>query len=133
VIASPGSLDANVLLRLILRDVPSQSDTALELMQRKGVFHVADTALIEVIFALERYYEIPRADIAHYIQAVISHPKLLLNRQLFSSALPAYTNHPTLSFEDCCLAIYAELNSALPLWTFDKKLATQLSKYTKGL
>ncbi len=27
--------------------------------------------------------------------------------------------------EDCCLATYAELNDAKPLWTFDQKLARQ--------
>jgi predicted nucleic-acid-binding protein len=127
----PGSLDANVLLRLILRDLPTQSDLALELLHRKGTFHVADTAMIEVTFALERYYDIPRVDIVTYLKAVVAHPKLSLNRQLFSSALEIYPNHPKLSFEDCCLAIDAELNSALPLWTFDKKLANQLGKHTQ--
>lgn len=121
-----GSLDANVILRLVLRDIPEQSDAALRLLENKGVLHVADTAVIEVVFALERYYEIPRRDIVTYIEAVVGHPKLSVNRRLFAPVLSLYPSRPKLSFEDCCLAIYAELNEALPLWTFDKKLVNQL-------
>lgn len=128
-----GSLDANILLRLLLRDIPKQSDLALGLVTRSGVFHIADTAIIEVVFALERYYEIPRKDIATYIMALIHNPQLNCPRKLFTTALDIYPNHAKLSFEDCCLAVYAELNSALPLWTFDKKLAGQLGVYAREL
>jgi len=130
---SPGSLDANVLLRLLLRDIPSQSELALALLARPGAFHVADTAIIETVFALERYYEIPRVEIAAYMLATIGNPKLNVNKELFTAALELYPEHSKLSFEDCCLAIYARLNASLPLWTFDKKLANQLKKYAKLL
>jgi predicted nucleic-acid-binding protein len=44
---------------------------------------------------------------------------------LFEKALLLYLSRPALSFEDCCLSTYATLNEAEPLWTFDKKLASQ--------
>jgi predicted nucleic acid-binding protein len=47
------------------------------------------------------------------------------NRVLFEGAMPLYIEHSGLSFEDCCLSVYAQLNNAEPLWTFDKKLANQ--------
>ena len=122
---SSGSLDANVLVRLIIRDLPEQSDQALKLIAQGERFHVADTALIELIFALERYYEIPRNEVSKIIEAILGNSKLVLNRALFEYSIELYVRHPKLSIEDCCLAVYAKLNDATPLWTFDLKLAKQ--------
>lgn len=126
-----GSLDANVILRLILRDVPKLSDAASDLLARGQHFHFADIAMMEVVFALERYYEIPRLEIAEIVQSLVNHPKIILNRVLFEEALISFPKFPKLSFEDCCLAAYAKLNGALPLWTFDEKLSKQLNRTTK--
>ncbi len=95
-----GSLDANALLRLLLNDVPEQYAKVLRLFkERDGRFALADAAVIKVVF--------------------------VLCRALFRKSLLIFVKHPTLSFEDCCLSVYAELNDAEPLWTFDKKLVNQ--------
>lgn len=121
-----GSLDANVLLRLLLNDVPKQHAAAIKLMEiSTDQFAVADTAIIEVVFVLERHYQFSRPQIKEAIDGLASLPSLNCNRELLSGALPLYARHQKLSFEDCCLAVYAELNNALPLWTFDIKLAHQ--------
>lgn len=121
-----GSLDANVLLRLLLNDVPVQNAAATKLLQDSaGQFAVADTAIIEVVFVLERHYEFTRLQIAEAVEGLMSLPEINCNRGLFATALPFFSKHPALSFEDCCLAKYAELNEAKPLWTFDQKLANQ--------
>lgn len=131
--AVSGSLDANVLLRLILRDIPKLSDDALRLIEKGQRFHVADIAVMETAFALERYYNMPRSEIAEVIQILANDSKLILNRNLFEKAVVDYARFPKLSFEDCCLATYATLNNALPLWTFDQKLSKQLSGAAKLL
>lgn len=121
-----GSLDANVLLRLLLNDVPEQNLAATKLLQdAPGQFAVADTAIIEVVFVLERHYEFMRLQIVEAVEGLMSLPEINCNRGLFATALPLFTKHPALSFEDCCLAKYAELNDAKSLWTFDQKLANQ--------
>ena len=126
-----GSLDANVLLRLIVRDVPNHTAAALKLLNKPQRYHVADVAIIETIFVLERYYEIPRLEIAELIRSLINHPKLIVNRELFDMAMEIYPHYPKLSCEDCCLSVYAKLNDALPLWTFDSKLSKQGSGLTR--
>lgn len=121
-----GSLDANVILRLLLNDVPAQHTAAEKLMERPGgQYAVADTALIEVIFVLERNYGFSRPQITEAIKGFMSFPRINCNRPLFNQALVTFEAHSSLSFEDCCLATYADLNGATPLWTFDKKLASQ--------
>ncbi|KAA1249540.1 type II toxin-antitoxin system VapC family toxin [Mycobacterium simiae] len=121
-----GSLDANVVLRLLLNDVPDQHAAAVALVERVDVpFVVSDIAVVEVVFALCRHYKFTRAAATEAIEGLMSLTRIECNRVMFRRALALFTDRPKLSFEDCCLATYAELANAEPLWTFDKKLAGQ--------
>lgn len=121
-----GSLDTNALLRLLLNDVPKQHEAVKRLLQNaSSQFAVADIAVIELVFVLDRYYGFSRQQVSEAITGLMLLRAINCNRTLFEKALSAYIEHPALSFEDCCLSTYAELNQAEPLWTFDKKLATQ--------
>jgi len=46
-------------------------------------------------------------------------------RRLIRPAIDFWQSHPKLSFEDCLIAETARARAAVPLWTFDHKLATQ--------
>jgi len=121
-----GSLDTNAMLRLLINDIPSQHEAVKELLAKvNSQLVVADTAIIELVFVLERYYGFSRQQVTEATTGVMQLKEINSNRTLFEKALPMYVNHPALSFEDCCLSAYAALNEAEPLWTFDKKLASQ--------
>lgn len=121
-----GSLDTNALLRLILDDIPDQSQAIINLLENTaGKFFVADTALIEMAFVLDRHYHLNREEIANIIIEFLNYSPIKCNKLLFENAIPIYTKNVKLSFEDCCLAVYSGINGAAPLWTFDKKLANQ--------
>ncbi len=122
---SSGSLDANVLLRLLLRDVPKQHRAAANLLTTGGQFAVADAACMEVIFVLGRAYELNRAQQKEAVMGLLSQPQILGNADLFATAFELYEAHPKLSFEDCYLVSHADVVGSRPLWTFDKKLALQ--------
>ncbi|MCV7125616.1 PIN domain-containing protein [Mycobacterium lacus] len=114
------------MLRLLLNDVPKQHAAAVALVESTGAsFVVSDVAVIEVVFALCRHYEFSRAAAAEAIEGLTSLTQIDCNRDMLMRALAFFTVHPQLSFEDCCLATYAELSNAEPLWTFDRKLAGQ--------
>ena len=124
--AVSGSLDANILLRLLLNDVSDQHRAVEALLGRAtGKFEVADTAIIETVFVLDRHYGLTRPQAIEAIEGIMALVQIRCNHELFSKALPLYAKCPKLSFEDCCLSAYAELNHAEPLWTFDIKLAHQ--------
>lgn len=121
-----GSLDTNALLRLLLNDIAKQHEAIKKLLREvNGQLAVADTAVIELVFVLERHYGFSRQQVSEAVTGLMLLREINCNRTLFERALPTYISHPALSFEDCCLSTYAILNQAKPLWTFDKKLATQ--------
>ncbi|WP_035782460.1 PIN domain-containing protein [Arthrobacter sp. H14] len=120
-----GSLDANVLLRLLLSDVPHQHAAAMDLLTSGARFAVSDTALIEVNFVLGRAYGLTRDQQHEAIIGLLQQLQIVGNIDVFAAAFSRYCAHPKLSFEDCYLVSRAEANGDEPLWTFDKKLASQ--------
>lgn len=120
-----GSLDANVLLRVILGDIPEQRAQAIQLLNT-GEFMVADTAVIEAFFVLGRNYGMTRKSATRVVGEFLGQSNIHCNYTLLTKTFPLYVAHPALSFEDCYLAAHAEHSKALPLYTFDQKLAHQL-------
>ncbi|MCL2679885.1 MAG: TipAS antibiotic-recognition domain-containing protein [Coriobacteriia bacterium] len=122
------SLDTNVLLRLMCKDVPAQYELAKRLVTSERTrFFVSDTAVTEFVFALERHYKFSRSQIQQAVQDLLSITTIDCNRELISVALELYCTHKSLSYEDCYFAASAETMNAAPLWTFDKDLASKLS------
>lgn len=121
-----GSLDTNAILRLLINDIPAQHKAVRTVLaEASSQFAVADIAIIELVFVLERYYGFSRQQTKEAVIGFMQLKEINCNRTLFEKALEVYLGHSTLSFEDSCLSIYASLNEAEPLWTFDKKLASQ--------
>ncbi len=118
-----GSLDTNILLRLVIGDIPEQTRLIHELLENVTVLQVADIVIFEMVFILDKYYELSRKDIIESLYTVIRHEKINCNRWLFESAITKYMENPKLSFVDCTLPYYAALNNAVPLYTFDQALA----------
>jgi len=121
------SLDTNCLLRWLLGDIPEQTALVTALVNSGEDIAVADAALIETIFVLEKLKKISRETIEKAVTAVIQKDTIVCNRELFIEVLPIYTGHPKLSFVDCYLEVLARKTETSPLLTFDKKLAQQLS------
>jgi predicted nucleic-acid-binding protein len=121
------SLDTNCLLRWLLGDVPEQASLVASLIDSGEKFAIADAALIETVFVLEKLKKISRETIEKAVTAVIGNEAILCNRDLFIEILPIYASHPKLSFVDCYLEAHARKTGSVPLLTFDKKLANQLT------
>ena len=123
---NPESIDTNIILRTILNDIPEQCQKARKLLSRPdSSLHVSDLAIAETVFVLEKCLHYDRNTIAKILNLFLSTPSLNYNAGLFTNVFPFYIEHSQLSFNDCCLATYAALNQAEPLWTFDHKLAVQ--------
>ena len=117
------SIDTNIILRLILGDIPEQRQKALSLLQKPNtLFHIDDLAITEIVYVLQKL-NYTRHEVAENILGVINQPNLLWNKDLFRTIFPAYLHHPALSFNDCYLSAKSAANHSEPLWTFDRQLA----------
>lgn len=119
------SLDTNMILRLMLNDIPGQRERAVDLLCRPGVtYRIEDLAITEAVYVLQTQ-DRTRTEIARFFEALFKRMNLKVNFRLFERVFPMYLACPKLSFNDCCLAGYAALNEAEPLWTLDKALAKE--------
>jgi predicted nucleic-acid-binding protein len=121
------SLDTNCLLRFILGDDTEQTPIITTIINSKETLAVADAALIETIFVLEKIKKINRATIEKAILVLFDKNNILCNRDLFIETLHIYINHPKLSFVDCYLYVVSIKTGTIPLITFDRKIGNQLS------
>lgn len=120
------SLDTNIILRFILSDVPEQCLKVQDLFMRRGVtYEVADLAITEAVYVMQSTYGLSREKIVDGLRKMLWFPEINYNKELFERVFPMYLACPKLSFNDCCLAGYAALNQAEPLWTFDQALAKE--------
>lgn len=118
------SFDTNIILRLMLKDIPGQCCRLQDLFMRANIqYHVADLAITEAVYVMESNYHLSREKIVDGIQRLLLFPGVNYNQELFRRVFPMYLEQPKLSFNDCCLVAYAALNEAEPLWTFDRDLA----------
>lgn len=122
------SLDTCVLISAILGAPVEQRDAVWELLETKSTTHIiSDLAISEAVYVLEEHYKQTREQVVYGVKKFLdTHNNVLnYNRALFELVFPFYEEHPALSFNDCCMAFYAELNHAEPLFTFDRTLAKQ--------
>lgn len=129
------SLDTNTLLRLVLADIPRQAAVVEALLtDTSKKFAVADMVFAEMVWVLQSgIYGYDRQHIATNLQSILAIKQINCNRVMLERVIPLYVDHQKISFIDAYLSVYAELNHATPLLTFDKKLVSALPKTTASL
>ncbi len=101
---------------------------------KSGSLQIADAVFFECVWILSgKMYNFERELIGRLLLQVADIPQIYCNRVMLEEAVPLYVQHRNISFIDACLAVYAEINSATPLLTFDKKLAAALPKTVSTL
>ena len=118
------SVDTCILVRLMIHDIPSQYDLALDLILNGQSFYVDPAVISESVYVLTKLGK-ARKDIAGGIQTLLSNEVFIYDRELYGHIFERYLTHPSLSFDDCVLEARAEAKGYTPLWTFDQKFAHQ--------
>ena len=120
------ALDTNVLLRLIITEPAEQHERAHRVLTSPGArFLVVNHVFVELVFALERHYKLNREQVTHVVNRILELGNIECDTAVLSDALEFWRTHAKLSFEDCLAAEMAQDAGAVPLWTFDRKLAHQ--------
>ena len=120
-------IDANIIIRLIVRDDAKMVKKAEKLISKKDkVYILEDATIMEIVFILTgSLYNYTRKEAARSIKTVMEIENIYLNKGAIEDALDLYVGHPKLSFTDCYLASITTISGETPLWTFDHKLAMQ--------
>lgn len=116
-------VDANVILRYLLNDVPDQAKIAREAIERGAAATIE--VIAEVVYVLQGVYGVPRKAVADTLYALCL--GLACERlDVLLAALDAYGD-TNLEFVDCVLLATARLGKAEVL-TFDKKLERAIGR-----
>jgi len=120
------AVDTNLLVRLFVADEPAQAQKVRALFDQHadedGALWVADIVLVELVWALDRVYARPRAQIAAAVQALAGNATVQLESAAgVREAVALYAAGPA-DFADCLLAVKAAKAGCDALRSFDKKM-----------
>ena len=117
-------VDANVILRFFVRDNEEQFLRAKAFIQRlelgKEDVLMTEIVFAEVVWVLNKVYEVPRQEIADTFSKVIGYRgiRTMLEKEIFRESLRLYAKH-SLDIQDVFLAVLSK-NKGCPIITFDK-------------
>ena len=118
------SLDANILLRYLLRDHSELSPRALSIIADNVCF-VSRAALTEVVYTLESYYRTPRADVCRAFEALLGLDRVTVeDRAVTERAAGWYRSG--MDFGDAMIA--ASSHASMRIATFDRDFARLAKK-----
>ncbi len=118
-------VDANIFLRLLLNDVPAQTNKAKKVITKakEGKIKLVTSQIIifEVVFALSKYFDFPKAKVALALEYIIESQYFNLeSKKDFYVALNIFRNK-NIDFTDSFL-LARKINSKVDIFSFDKKL-----------
>lgn len=117
-------LDANVVLRFLLRDNEEQFQQAIFIIKSKNCY-VTLEVLAEVCYVLEGLYQVTREDIIDSFRK-LNNDVVILNADILLRGLDIFDKTPKLDFVDCLLYGY-KVERGVEIVTFDQKLHKRLS------
>ena len=120
-------IDANVILRHLLRDSEEQSEQARIIIA--GGAYTTTEVLAEVVYVLEKVYHVPREKIGNALSALLGE----VSADYADAVIKALDIFKTrrLDFVDCVLIGRACVLGA-DVFTFDKKLNAALRQHLNG-
>ncbi len=116
-------IDANVILRFLLKDITEQAEIAKEII-KKGACTRTEV-IAEVIYVLSSVYDMERGRIYECINVILNLVKVE-DKEAIKEALKIYKD-TTLDFVDCVLIGRNHILGE-DVFSFDKKLNKQLVK-----
>lgn len=115
------AVDTNLLVRLVARDDPPQTDTAEAFIA--GGAWISHLVLAETLWVLSSVYDLKPEKIALAVEMLLNHSDLTVqDADTVAAALEKFQQKPHLGFSDCLILEVARKAGHLPLGTFDREL-----------
>ncbi len=121
-------VDANIILRYVLRDHEDVYQQAKMLMEQEEIV-IPVEIVAEVVYVLEKVYQAARDDIRQMIATLGDYPNLSFDEHaVVMSSLDAFCDH-RIDFIDAVLYAYHTIEHA-EIHTFDKRLIRLLKRHS---
>lgn len=122
--------DTNTILHYLLWDQPVLAEEASRFWEdvregRKKAL-LLESVLMECVYVLQRFYKVPRPEIAEQLQGLLAYEGIKDSGQ---GALQNYTSY-SLDFVDCLLMEYQKQGKGA-VFSFDGKLNKKIDRFTK--
>ena len=115
-------VDTNVLVRHLTGDPPELAARATRYLAGADELLLPDLNLAEVAYVLESFYEVPRAQVATTLRAVLAYPTIrVLDADMLQRAVEVYEIH-RLDFADAYLVASAERTGIGVIASFDRTI-----------
>ncbi len=104
-------LDTNIVLRLVIQDVPAQTQQAVRLFDTAGEHSLVltDIVILEAVYVMEKLYRYERTTIASSLQYIINHPGVQTQELIWNAALGLY-QEAAISIADAYLCTLANFD-----------------------
>ncbi len=115
-------LDTNVLVRHLTGDPASQASRATAFLRGEHELILTDLVLAEMVYVLESFYEVARADIASMARALLALPSIVAgDHGLLLRAVEIY-EVDRLDFAEAYLVALAEMSDVKLVASFDRQI-----------
>jgi predicted nucleic-acid-binding protein len=113
------AVDTNVLVRLVVRDEPTQALAAEEFIA-KGAW-VSHLVPAETVWVLDALCDLAAERIATAVDMLLHHKELTVqDPDVVVCALDRFREYPALGFSDCLIVEIARKSGHLPFGAFDR-------------
>ena len=120
------TLDTNVLVRYLVRDIPEQADAARELIEGltpDDPGFICREVVLEVAWVLERTYRLTRTQVAEALMDLTASDSLIVENSDDVAAAAYRYRQGGVGFSDLMILKAAQRANAAPLYTFDHRLS----------
>lgn len=117
-------VDANIFLRFLVNDVPTQAD-ACEAIFRKAVegeeaLYTTDMVIAEIVWVLESYYGLSRNEIRTKVEKILNTPNLACDHKgIIIHALTLY-EEKRIDYIDAYNACILRMQGINEIYSYDK-------------
>lgn len=114
-------VDANIILRYLLGDVPEFKTSVIEILDKENNILILDEVIAEVVYVLQGVYKLERFEIYNALKLFLAKENLISrNPQVISLALKFYSEYKIDFVDSILLAYSTDKNNVVH--TLDKKL-----------
>lgn len=122
------ALDTNVLVRYLVRDHAEQAEAArgvLDALTAENPGFVCREVLVELVWVLERSYRISRIEISSQLLNLVGADALVVESAADVARAALSYRDGSADFSDAMVLAAARRADAHPLYTFDRRAASQ--------